>query len=319
MEDTRALIGAFLQGGPSSMSRRAPFFIVTALAAGCGGSTPEPVTPVTVTEPPAPEPAAQTEPPPPQPEQPPAPPPPAIARLRVMHVAALSAERRLDAFVGPVTEQSQPTHAGLEFGGIGPYREVSIGTAEAPGPLSVTVRAEGATPASVELRPTPNQAISAFAITDGSNRGALAIVSAHDASEAPAAEAIRARFLQVTYGRGPVDVCFLPTGERGSSPLFTNIAYGAFNGSGGDSHYVEVTFPGAGQLLIKEQNVRPCHGRTVGTVNLTAEDVEAMRGRNITFIAIGRASGRPPVPRDLVICEDHPAPSNCRALPARPR
>ena len=38
---------------------------------------------------------------------------------------------------------------------------------------------------------------------------------------------------------------------------------------------------------------------------------------NLTIVAVGRRSGRPTVPRQLLVCEDAPAEGTCAALPMR--
>lgn len=153
---------------------------------------------------------------------------------------------------------------------------------------------------------------------------ALTLAVDEDDNAQPEAGQARVRFFHALIGQGAVDVCLPPVAARPgpapvaaqpATPVFANVAYGAFGTpAGGQGHYFTAPAGRAVTLQIRAQNARPCAGLVRGTVTVNPADRAV-----VTAVAAGRAVGVPPVARELLVCTDAPlagSPS-CAAVPIR--
>lgn len=123
---------------------------------------------------------------------------------------------------------------------------------------------------------------------------ALAMASAADDGPTPDATHASLRFFHALVGVANVDIC-LPgaTARAAGTPVFTNVAYGAFGA------WASVPAGAAVTLQIRAANeATPCSGRQAGSVSITPTSGVW------TAVAVGRATGRPAVAKELLLVAD---------------
>lgn len=261
-------------------------------ATGCprgdsGPTTPEP-------EPEDTGPVADTE---PEPEPPP--PSPVKIRVRAVHVAASASKAPVTLTYTTEDEPGTVTEA-LAFGTASDYVDAILPPSSTE--IGLDLMAEGFEADASGLSVSEGASHSALVYSDPEERGALHIALFSDEAEAP--EGMRARFFHSVMGWDSVDVCTPGENPRAAGGVvFAAVGYGGLAGEG----YVDVP-EGATRLQIRAANEEtPCSGRVLGGVELTPPDGVELGAQNLTLVAIGRATGRPPVQRALLVCVDAPS------------
>ena len=220
------------------------------------------------------------------------PPPPAPARVRVIHASPDAAAATVAVYLdGAAT----PAVASLAYKAAAGYAEVPAGVHQ----VAVRPAAAAADSAPVLEGPTPALAagMSYTVIAHGLAAGtpALAMAAAGDDGPAPDATHASLRFFHALVGVANVDIC-LPgaTARAAGTPVFANVAYGAWGGS-----WANVPAGAPVTLQIRAANeATPCSGRQAGSVSLTPTSGVW------TAVAVGRATGRPAVTKELLLLTD---------------
>lgn len=264
------------------------------VAVGCRRGEGEPTSP----EPVAAGDAGVTEAPPPPP---PPPPEPVKVSARLVHAAATASKVPLSvAYTGD--GEAQPLAEGLAYGNTTSYTEATL--APEATKIALNLAAEGFETPDGEVPVSDGAAHAIVVFSDPETTGQLHFAVSVDENAAPAA-GMKARFFHSVVGWGDLDVCRPGAAPRDpGTPLFAAVAYGGFAAAG----YQDLT-PETTRLQIREANAEtPCSGRVIGAVALRPpQGVDPTTPMNLTFIAVGRGTGRPPVPRGLLVCTDAPA------------
>jgi len=246
-----------------------------------------------------------------QPAPEPPPPQPVEVRVRAIHAAATASK----ATVSVGREGSTVLLAeAIGFGATSAYAAASL----APDATSVTLTptAEEFTAEAAPLPVTSDRAHTAIVYSDAENEKALRVGLFVDETAAPA-EGMKARFFHAVLGWNNVDICTPGENARAAgTPVFADVAYGGLASAG----YVDLPAD-ATRIQVREANAEtPCSGRVVGAVDLRPPEGMDASAKNLTLVAVGRATGRPAVQRALIACTDSPdeAPA-CFRLQMRPR
>ncbi|AKF11446.1 DUF4397 domain-containing protein [Sandaracinus amylolyticus] len=272
-------------------------FISLALAA-CGGAPaaepePEPTT------------AGAEEPPPP-------PPPPPPARIRAVHATS---EPAVSSVSFAFAEGAEPVISNLAYRSATAYLEVPPG-AHHVRVLGVPSVETGEAP---ELLATDTELASESSTTlilVGMAAGdpPLAVVVAPDRTEPPGEGLAALRLYHAIAGQGPVDVCVAGAAPRDPAlPVFTAVEPNAF-ARGDAGEWADVLPSGEIALQLRAPNPTPCRGRVLGVARFTPS-----AGSRHTLVAVGRASGRPRVDRELLVCNDPPGDGACTVVPIAAR
>ncbi len=236
--------------------------------------------------------------PPPRVETPP--PPPAPARVRVIHASPDAATAAAAIYLDG---NATPTITSLAYKAAAGYAEVPAGVHQ----VAIRPVAAAADSAPALEGPTPELAagVSYTVIAHGLVAGtpALAMAAAADDGPAPEPDHAHIRFFHALVGVANVDIC-LPgaTARAAGTPVFANVAYGAFgaaSGEGAHGAYASVPAGAAATLQIRAANeATPCSGRQAGSVSITPTTGVW------TAVAVGRATGRPAVAKELLLLSD---------------
>lgn len=233
-------------------------------------------------------------------EEPP-PPPPAPARARVIHAAGGLATTGVTGTAGDTSLGEVAYKAASAYTDVAQVAPINIAvmsaTATAEGltagaPATFVVLSEAATPANVQVLPLVDEAQTVM----GQQRG---------------------RVVNALLGAASIDVCAPGESARDAGrPIFSNIEYGQVGGIPAfPSRYQPMTLAGAVRVQIRQHAESSCSGRVIGTAEIPA--IDANSAHNLTFVVVGRASGRPAVARELLICQDAPGDGSCAAVPLR--
>ncbi len=219
------------------------------------------------------------------------PPPPAPARVRVIHASPDAAAAAVAIYVDGSATPAIPS---LAYKAATAYADMPGGAHQ----VAVRPAAAAADSAPVLQGPTPELAAgtSYTVIAHGLASGtpALALAAAADDGPAPDATHASIRFFHALVGVANVDVC-VPgaTARAAGTPVFTNVAYGAFGA------WANVAAGAAVTLQIRAANeATPCSGRQAGSVSITPTTGVW------TAVAVGRATGRPAVAKELLLVAD---------------
>jgi hypothetical protein len=236
----------------------------------------------------------------PTPTPPPPPPEPVKVRARLVNAAATASKLPVSvAYTGE--GEAQPLAEGLAYGATTAYVEATL--APEATKMALSLAAEGFESPDGEVAISDGAAHSIIVYSDAATAGQLHFAATMDESAAPAA-GMQARFFHAVVGWGDVDVCTPgATARDPGTPMFAGVAYGGFATAG----YQPLT-PATTRLQIREANAEtPCSGRVIGAVALRPpEGVDPTTPMNLTFLAVGRGTGRPAVPRGLLVCTDAP-------------
>ncbi len=298
--------------------RLVSFVAVVIAVAGCGSSTSQegdtmpPAEPVTQAPAPAPS----------EPAAPPAPRAPQAVELsiRVLHAAATASRKNLGVTYATGSDTPGGLATDLAFGAVSGYTSATL-TPGSTG-IGLSVRAEGLDPLSFAGMITAGEPHTAvvFARPEGATQLTADIL--HDAVQAPDAGKTRVRFLNAVLGWDAVDVCAPGENARAAgTPVFPNARYGRTTGSDSSfDRYMDLP-AGTSSLQVRQANAEaPCSGRVQGVVDVAALAGGTLDAQNVTLVAVGRATGRPAVPRAVLLCLDSPAPAaSCTSLAMRAR
>ncbi len=237
-----------------------------------------------------------------EPEPEPEPEPPAPGRARLIHAAAGSSRIEIGGAVGDAALGA------AAFSAATPYAEVEGGA-------QVSVSVEDGEPVTAT----------------GPAAGAPGTFVVYSDAEAPTDFAVlplvdepgtvtgqqRARVVNALLGAESIDVC-MPgaTARAAGTPVFQDVAYGDVGGIPSfPSRYQPVSFAGEVTLQIRQHADTPCSGRSLGNVTLPAIDINV--AHNLTMIVVGRTSGRPAVPKAVLVCQDAPGDGTCASVRVR--
>jgi hypothetical protein len=286
---------------------------VVIAVAGCGSSTsqegdttPPPAEPTTAAAP-----AAPAAPPAPQAVE---------VSVRVLHAAANASSKNLGVTYATGTDTLGGLAADLAFGAASGYTSATL----SPGStgIGLSVRAEGLDPLSFAGSVTTGEPHTAIVVARPAGATQLQADVLHDAAQAPDAGKTRVRFFHAVLGWDAVDVCAPGEDARAAgTPVFPDARYGRATGSQSSfDRYIDMP-AGTGTLQVRQANAEaPCSGRVVGAVDVAAPAGGTLDGQNVTLVAVGRATGRPAVPRAVLLCLDSPAPApSCTSLRMRAR
>jgi hypothetical protein len=219
------------------------------------------------------------------------PPPPAPAHLRLINASPDAAAASLALFVdGAAT----PAAAPLAYKAATAYLELSPGVH--PSIVRSATAAADAAPlfegGTQDLAAGTSYTVIAYAPAGG----AAGLVGTPAVDDGPAPDATHAslRFFHALVGVANVDIC-LPgaTARAAGTPVFTNVAYGQFGA------WASVPAGAAVTLQIRAANeATPCSGRQAGSVSITPTSGV------FTAVAVGRATGRPAVAKELLLVAD---------------
>jgi len=299
--------------------RLVSFLAAVIAVAGCGSSTsqegdtmPPPAEPVTQGPPPAP----------PEPAAPAAPPAPQTVELsiRVLHAAATASRKNLGVTYATGSDTPGGLATDLAFGAVSSYTSATL-TPGSTG-IGLSVRAEGFDPLSFAGMITAGEPHTAVVYARPEGATQLTADILHDAVQAPDAGKTHVRFLNAVLGWDAVDVCAPGEDARAAGrPVFPNARYGRTTGSDSSfDRYMDLP-AGTSTLQVRQANAEtPCSGRVVGVVDVAAPAGGTLDAQNVTLVAVGRATGRPAVPRAVLLCLDSPAPApSCTSLAMRAR
>jgi hypothetical protein len=282
----------------------------------CGSSTSQEGD----TTPPVPEPQPAAPPPaPPEPAAPPVPQPVELS-VRVLHAAANAATKNLSATYATGTDTPGGIATDLAFGAATGYSSATL----PPGTtgIGLSLSAEGIDPLSFAGAITAGEPHTALIVARAEGGNALSADMLHDAVQAPDAGKTRVRFVHAVLGWDAVDVCAPGENARAAgTPVFANARYGRATGSDSSfDRYMDMP-AGLTTVQVREANTEaPCSGRVVGVATIAPPAGGSLDAQNVTLVAVGRATGRPAVPRALLLCLDSPAPQpSCTSLPMRAR
>jgi len=234
------------------------------------------------------------------PQPPPPPPAPVKVRMRLVHAAATASKAPVSvAYTGE--GEAQPVAEGLAYGTTSTYTEATL--APEASKIALSLAAEGFETPDADVPISAGAAHTAIIYADAETAGQLHYAVNVDETTAPT-EGMRVRFFHGVMGWGAVDVCAPGATPRDpGTPIFTAVGYGGFAATGYQAVTAETT-----RLQVRETNAEtPCSGRVIGGVALRPPQGVDPSLQNLTFIAVGRATGRPAVPRGLLVCTDAPA------------
>lgn len=259
----------------------------------------------------------QVQPPPQEPAQPPPPPPPAPVEVsvRVIHAAALA--KAVPINVTHPAGQGAPgaLATALAFGTASTYTSATL--APSAQSLSLSVAAEGFDPFSDSGAISAGDPHTAIVFSGADSATALGAAIVHDSAQAADSGKTRVRFFHAVVGWTELDVCAPGENARAAAtPLFPASAYGQM------SHPEYVDLPaGVQKVQLREAKPdAPCTGRVVGVADLAPPEGATLDAQNITLVAVGRGTGRPAIPRALLLCLDSPAAAPaCASQPMRAR
>jgi hypothetical protein len=263
----------------------------------CGGGSPPPEEPA--------ETAGNEEPPPPPP-----PPPPRPAPVRVIHLAAGSAGDTASATAGPEGSPLAQV-SDVAFEAASEYVEIQPDAPQMTVPVQVQV---GAASASFEVPVRAGTPATLLVLTNPQDP-AQVLVSATEDDSAAVMGQIRGRFVNALLGVEAIDFCLPGQGRQPGRPIFTGVQYGQVAGTDTANHYIPISVAAGLRLQVRQAAESGCTGRVIGTAEIPPPDGSVPH--NFTLAVVGRASGRPAVARELLVCEDAPNPSGCVALPLR--
>ncbi|MBX3274504.1 MAG: DUF4397 domain-containing protein [Sandaracinaceae bacterium] len=236
-----------------------------------------------------------------EPEPEPEPPPPAPSPLRVLHAAAASFGAAVSGMAGDAQIEE------VAFAAASAYVPVDVGS-------TLALNAGGATvEQALELSP----GVPVTALLFSGEGGAPTVLVMPDEAR-PVMGQTRGRFVNAMLGSGEaLDLCFPGANRRAPGrALIAGVEYGDFGGIPSfPSRYQPMTLAGVDAVQVRVAAENACSGAIVGTAALPPIDINV--AHNLTIVAIGRRTGRPAVPRQLLVCEDTPGPGTCVALPLR--
>ena len=235
-----------------------------------------------------------------EPEPEPPPPVPVQVRLRVVHAAATASKAPLTVSYAAGDDAGVVGEA-VAFGSTSSYAGATLPPESTE--VALDVMAEGFEGPDDPLPIAGGAAHTAVVFSDPETRDRLGISLAQDSATGPE-DGMRVRFFHAMLGTDDVDVC-LPgaTARDPGVPRFSGVAYGSLAQEG----YVDVPADAARIQIRAANEDEPCSGRVLGGVDLRPPAGVDPSGQNLTFLAVGRATGRPAVPRALVVCTDAPA------------
>ena len=243
---------------------------------------------------------------------PPAPPPPPMAHVRILHASPEPA-------AASVTVQSDDASTPLASSLV--YRSAAGYFDAAPGEHTVNVGsssgASSGAPALITVHSPALEAghyYTAVAFGMPTGRHPYALVFAADDSSRPADGHARVRFLHATANEPAVDLCIAgATARAPGAPVFANVAFGSWgSAAAGQGSYAEVPSGAALSLQVRAHGEQPCVGRVRGTFNISPAERAVL-----TLVSVGHA-GRPPVAREIMVCDDAPSvtsTSACQVVP----
>jgi hypothetical protein len=135
-----------------------------------------------------------------------------------------------------------------------------------------------------------------------------------DRDAAPPEGAAAVRLFHALVGTDALDTCVAGAGPRDPATLlFGAVQYGALGAGAEGAPYVEISADGELALQIRAPHDTPCGGRVIGVARTALTP-----GTSHTLVIVGRASGRPRVERELVVCTEGEHAS-CIAVPITAR
>lgn len=281
------------------MNRSRLVLALASLSIACGGGASE--TRATETTP-APPSSADTssEPAPDATAAAPASPPP---RVRVVHATSDEAA----GTVSVALDSGEPFVSSLAYGAASGYVAVDEGrhsivvhggSDDAPSTLAV---------ASDVLE--ADHAYTVFFVTQGAADAPFALYTGDD-DDQPGDEVAGVRFFNAIIGGDDVDVCLPGASARATGePVFADVAPNAL-GSASGLRYADLPAGDEVALQVRAHGSPPCRGRAIGVARFTPE-----AGASYTAVAIGRTTGRPRAPLQLLVCRDAPGDGSCTAVP----
>lgn len=216
--------------------------------------------------------------------------PPAAAAPRVRVIHATNDEAAAHISVG-LDASGDPFVTSIAYGTGSGY------VAVAEGRHSITVHGENDAVlglASDVLE--AGHAYTVFFVTQGAADAPFALYTGDD-DDTPGEDVAAIRFFHAIQGVDDVDFCLME--GRSASPLFADVAPNAL-GSSQNLRYVDLP-TGDVTVQLRAHASEVCHGRPVGSAHFSAT-----AGTSYTAIAIGRPSGRPRAPAQLLVCRDAP-------------
>jgi hypothetical protein len=238
-------------------------------------------------------------------------PPPRPVQVRLLHLAAGAATTPVAAAAGsPDASLAQLTD--VAFRTATAYSEVQPPAPEGTVPVSV---AAGSATATLEAPYRAGTPATLIVVTNPQDPSQIVVTATEDDPTTVMGQ-LRGRFINALVGTDTVDFC-LP-GDRPRDPgrpIFTGVAYGQVAGTETATRYIPLSLAAGGRLQIRQGAQNGCTGRVIGTAEIPAPDPNV--AHNLTIAVVGRASGRPAVVRELLVCEDAPNPSACVAYPLR--
>jgi hypothetical protein len=228
----------------------------------------------------------------------------------VLHVAAGVAQQTASASASvdgsPAGEMTD-----IAFRAASPYAEIQPGAAEAT--VSVQVQVGSAT-ASLDAPVRAGVPATLLVLSNPQTPAELLVTATEDDATAVMGQ-IRGRFVNALLGTEAIDFCLPGEGRQPGRPIFTGVQYGQVAGTDTANHYIPVSVNAGLRLQVRQAAQNGCSGRVIGTAEIPPPDGSVPH--NFTLVVVGRASGRPAVARELLVCEDAPNPSGCVALPLR--
>lgn len=233
-------------------------------------------------------------------EPPPPPPPPAPAHARLIHASPDAAAAAAAIYMdGSAT----PSVASLAYKASTEYMDVP------PGAHTVAIRPAAAAADSAptfsgsapELASGTSYTVIAYGLTTGTP--AMALAAAADDGAAVEAGHAHLRFFHALVGLPNADICVAgATARAPGTPVFTNVAFGAWGtaaGDGASGNWAAMATGAAAHVQVREANTTtPCSGRVLGRLDMTATD------GNWTAIAVGNASSHPAVAKEMLVVKD---------------
>jgi hypothetical protein len=238
---------------------------------------------------------------------------PVDIRLRTIHAAVGVAKGwvtvRCTAEEGPAALAEE-----LGIGSTTGY----VGAALSPGStnLPLSLEAGGSDPVSSSATIVDGASHTAIVFSDAEGDSALAAAVYRDSVEPPL-EGMMIRFFHAVLGWGEIDVCLpAPFANEEAETLFAGVTYGGLASEG----YIDLPSDTRRIQLRTASEEGYCMGPVIGAGFLRPPRGFELDSQNLTIIALGRLSGRPAVPRALLVCQDAPAESpSCFRVPMQAR
>jgi hypothetical protein len=280
---------------------------------GCGSSTSQQGETT-------PAPDLQPAPTPPTPEPTPPAPQPIEVSVRIIHAAATAATKNIGVTYATGGTTPGGLASDLAFRSATGYTSATL-TPGSTG-IGLSASAEGFDPLTVAEPITAGEPHTAIVFSRPDSATALQATVLRDAAQAPDAGKTRVRFFHAVVGWNDVDVCAPGATARDAAvPVFPAARYGQLAGSQSSlDRYIDMP-AGVTKLQVREAKPdAPCTGRVLGAVDVTPPAGASVDAANVTLVAVGRGTGRPAVPRAVLMCLDSPAQApSCSALPMRAR